>query len=248
MYRRHRTAAVLATLCAGTVLSGCLGMGGGDPDAGTNGVGKLPATTIEQQAKDAAAGAATVRLAGTVLSKGQTFRLDMRLRENGGVGEVTTKGGTFQLLRVGKDLFLKAGADFYGDGGTDEDSKAAAAKLSDKYVKVPTGDPAYQQLSGFTDKKVLLADLFVLSAPLAVGGHQKVGDARTIAVEGAKGGSLDVSLEGRPYPLRYQRASGAGTLTMTDWGEDFTLAAPDASHVVDYGTSVGVTPAPAPKK
>ncbi|HEY3479509.1 MAG TPA: hypothetical protein VGL02_11500, partial [Streptomyces sp.] len=228
MSARHRTAAVLATVCAGTALSGCLGMGG-DPDAGTNGVGKLPATTIEQQAKDAAAAAPTVRLSGTVLSKGQTFRLDMRLRGNGGVGEVTTKGGTFQLLRVGKDLFLKAGADFYGDGGTDQDSKAAAAKLSDKYVKVPTGDPSYQQLSGFTDKKVLLADLFVLSGPLSVGGHQKVGTVRTIAVDGAKGGSLDVSLEGKPYPLRYQRASGAGALTLTDWGEDFTLAAPDAS-------------------
>jgi hypothetical protein len=219
-------------------------MGGGDPDAGTNGVAKLPARTIEQQARDAAAASPAVRLSGTVLSKGRTFRLDMRLRENGGVGEVSTKGSTFQLLRVGKDLFLKAGADFYGEGGTDQDSKAAADKLKDKYVKVPTGDPAYQQFSGFTDKKVLLADLFVLSGSLAVGGHGKVGEVRTIAVEGAQGGSLDVSLEGRPYPLRYQRASGAGMLTLTDWGEDFTLAAPDASHVVDYGTSVGATPTP----
>lgn len=243
MYSGRRTAAAaLGALCAGTVLTGCLGLGGGDPDAGTNGVAKLPPATIEQQAKSAAAAAPTVRLAGTVLSKGQSFRLDMRLRDDGGVGEVSTKGSTFQLLRVGDDLYLKAGADFYGDAGSGEDSKAAAQKLDDKYVKVPTDDPAYQQFSGFTDKKTLLADLFVLDGAVEVGDHRKVADTRTIALNGAKGGSLDISLKGKPYPLRYQRAGNTGTLTLSDWGEEFTLAAPSKSAVVDYGKSMGTTP------
>lgn len=238
MYPGRRTAAAaLGTLCASTVLTGCLGFGG-DPDAGTNGVAKLPPATVEQRAKTAAETAPTVRLAGTVVSKGQTFRLDMRLRDNGGVGEVSTKGSTFQLLRVGDDLYLKAGADFYGDPGSDKDSKAAAQKLDDKYVKVPTGDPAYQQFSGFTDKKVLLADLFVLDGELKIGDHRKVDGTKTIALDGTKGGSLDISLKGTPYPLRYQRAGNAGTLTLSDWGEEFTLAAPKKSVVVDYGKSV----------
>ncbi|MET9223557.1 hypothetical protein ACIOC1_07565 [Streptomyces sp. NPDC088197] len=238
MYPGRRTAAAaLGTLCAATVLTGCLGFGG-DPDAGTNGVAKLPPATVEQKAKTAAETAPTVRLAGTVISKGQSFRLDMRLRDNGGVGEVTTKGTTFQLLRVGADLYLKAGADFYGDAGADKNGKAAAQKLDDKYVKVPTDDPAYKQFSGFTDKKVLLADLFVLDGDLKLGDHRKVGDTRTVALNGTKGGSLDVSLKGTPYPLRYQRAGNAGTLTLSDWGEDFTLAAPNKSSVVDYGKSV----------
>jgi hypothetical protein len=244
VYSGHRRTAVaaLGALCAGTVLTGCLGLGGGDPDAGTNGVAKLPPSTVEQQAKAAAAAAPTVRLAGTVVSKGQSFRLDMRLRDDGGVGEVSTKGSTFQLLRVGSDLFLKAGADFYGDAGSDKDSKAAAQKLDDKYVKIPTGDPAYQQLSGFTDKKVLLADLFVLAGTVELGDHRKVSDTRTIALNGSKGGSLDVSLKGKPYPLRYQRAGNTGTLTLSDWGVDFTLAAPSKSVTVDYGKSIGATP------
>ncbi|MEU6854120.1 hypothetical protein ABZ901_29855 [Actinacidiphila alni] len=238
MYPGRRTsAAALGTLCAGTLLSGCLGLGG-DPDQGTNGVAKLPPATVEQKAKSAAETAPTVRLAGTVVSKGQTFRLDMRLRDSGGVGEVSTKGSTFQLLRVGADLYLKAGADFYGDEDSSKDSKAAAQKLDDKYVKVPKGDPAYQQFSGFTDKKVLLADLFVLDGDLKLGDHRKVGGVKTIALNGSKGGSLDVSLKGTPYPLRYQRAGGAGTLTLSDWGEEFTLAAPAKSAVVDYGKSV----------
>jgi hypothetical protein len=233
----RRTAAALGTLCAGTVLTGCLGFGG-DPDAGTNGVAKLPPATVEQKARSAAVTAPTVRLAGTVVSKGRTFRLDMRLRDNGGVGEVSTGGNTFQLLRVGSDLYLKAGAAFYGDTGSSKDTRAAAEKLDDKYVKVPKGDPAYQQLSGFTDKKVLLASLFVLDGALKIGHHRKVDGTRTVALDGTKGGSLDISLKGTPYPLRYQRAGNAGTLTLSDWGEDFTLRAPAKSAVVDYGTSV----------
>jgi hypothetical protein len=229
----RRTAAVLAGLVSAPLLTGCLGLGG-DPDSGTNGVGKLPAKTIEQKASAAAGSATAVRLTGTVVSGGQTYRLDMRLRADGGVGEVTTKGETFQLLRVGDDLYLKASADFYGSGDS-KDSQDAAAKLNGKYVKVPAGDPAYRQFNGFTDKKVLLADLFVLDGTLGVGEHRKVGGTKTIELAGSRGGSLDVS---------------AGTLALTDWGQDFTLAAPAASQVVDYGKSVGAGPSasPAPKK
>ncbi|SEF83160.1 hypothetical protein SAMN05216223_102181 [Actinacidiphila yanglinensis] len=235
---RRTVVAALAALGASGLLTGCLGFGG-DPDAGTNGVGKLPPQTIEQKAKSAAAGAAAVRLAGTVVSGGRTYRLDMRLRADGGVGEVSSKGATFQLLRVGDDLYLKAGADFYGDGGSDANSKAAAAKLNGKYVKVPPDDPSYQQFSGFTNKKTLLAELFVLDGTLRTGAHRKVGSTRTIALDGSKGGSLDVSLKGSPYPLRYQRAGDAGTLTLSDWGEEFSLAAPAKSEVLDYGKTVG---------
>jgi len=218
-------------ICAGLALIATTACAG-DPDAGTNGVGKLPPKTIEKRARTAADAAGTVRLSGTVSSNGKTYKLDMRLRDNGGVGEVTATGSTFALLRVGDDLYLKAGADFYGD--------EAGAKLKNKYVKVPTGDPAYKQFSGFTDKEVLLDGLFVLDGDLALGDHRSVDGTRTIAVtaDGGSGGTLDVSLEGKPYPLRYERAGGAGTLTLADWGEDFTLRAPDSDHVVDYGKSV----------
>ncbi|SEN52549.1 hypothetical protein SAMN05216267_1006121 [Actinacidiphila rubida] len=243
---RRTLAAALAVPVTGALLSGCLGLGGGDPDAGTNGVGKLPAQTIEARAKAAATSAHTVRLSGTVVSVGQTYRLDMRLSDSGGIGEVTTKGSTFELLRVGQDLYLKAGSSFYG--GSDKDSQSAAAKLDGKFVKVPTGDPAYRQFSGLTDKKLLLGDLFLLDGSVSVGSHGKVGDVKTVTLNGSKGGALDVSLSGTPYPLRYQRVGNAGTLTLSDWGQDFTLAAPAKDAVVDYGSAVGATATPKPSK
>lgn len=227
----RRSAVLVSLLGAVLALAGVTGCAG-DPDAGTNGVGKLPAESIEKRARAAADTADTVRLSGTVVGKGRTYRLDMRLRGNGGLGEVTAGGSTFELLRVGDDLYLKAGAGFYGD--------QVGAKLKNKYVKVPAEDPAYEQFSGFTDKEVLLDGLFVLHGALAVGDHRTVDGVRTIAVtaDGGSGGTIDVSLEGKPYPLRYERAGGAGTLTMTDWGKDFTLRAPDEDDVVDYGRAV----------
>jgi hypothetical protein len=225
-----------ALVVSGAGLAGC----GGDPDAGTNGVGKLPAEKIQSRTRTAAASASSVRLSGTVVSNGGTFTLDMRLKGDGGTGSVTSKNGTFRLLRVGRHLFLKADAAFWGrqDGqGDGGGSSAAADKLDGKYVKVPAGDPAYQRFSGFTDKDVLLDGLLTLHGTPATAGRGEQNGVRTVRITGDKGsgGTLDVSLEGTPYPLRLVRAGNAGTLRLSEWGKDFALAEPPKGETVDYG-------------
>ncbi|MFC7262894.1 hypothetical protein [Streptomyces lutosisoli] len=240
---RTRRAALVSAMCAlvvtGTGLTGC--SSSEDPDAGTNGVGKLPAATIQAKTKKAAEAADTVRLSGTVVTNGTTYTLDMRLKADGGSGSVTSKGATFRLLRVGKHLFLKANAEFWThqDGKSDNSSAdtAAAKKLEGMYVKVPTGDPAYKRFSGFTDKDVLLDGLLTLHGSLATDGHHVQSGVRTIRITAGKGsgGSLDVSLKGTPYPLLLVRAGNAGTLRLTDWGKDFALEEPGKKETVDYG-------------
>ncbi|MFC5718822.1 hypothetical protein ACFP1Z_01340 [Streptomyces gamaensis] len=256
-------AALTGAVCLGlaAVLTAC--GSGEDPDAGTNGVGRLSAAAIQTKAREAARSARTVHLSGNVVSQGRTYRLDMRLKDNGGTGSVASDATTFELLRVGDQMYVKAGAGFWSAGGgpapaaggagkgekSRGDSTAAAAKLADKYVKVHSGDPSYQQFRGFTDKNVLLDGLLGLHGALTRGEHGTVGGARTIRVSGAGGagdaGTLDVSLKGEPYPLRVQRAGGAGQLELTDWGKDFALDVPPKEQTVDYGTRVpGVTPSP----
>ncbi|MFF8402360.1 hypothetical protein ACF06P_12095 [Streptomyces sp. NPDC015684] len=234
--RARRTVLATAT-CAlavtgAMVLSGC--GGGDDPDAGTNGVGKLPAAKIQAKTRAAADAAPAVRLSGTVVTSGRTYRLDMRLKAGGGTGSVTAQGATFKLLRVGEQLYLKADADFWHHA----DADGATGKLDGKYVKVPQGDPAYKKFSGFTDKAVLLDGLLTLHGALATDGHHTdQSGTPTIRVTGDKGsgGTLDVSLEGRPYPLRLVRAGDAGTLRFSDWGKDFEVTKPARSETVDYG-------------
>ncbi len=243
---RSRRAALVAAVCAGLAMasSGC---GGEDPDAGTNGVGKLSAEKIEDRAQKAVDGADAVRLSGTVISKGRTYKLDMRLKGDGGTGVVTSKDMNFQLLRVGEQLYLKADAAFWShdsdshdsdsDGEAKPSDSTAADKLDDKYVKVPERDPAYKQLRGFTEMDVLLDGLLGLHGKLEKGERSKVGGIRTIQVtaDQGRGGKLQVSLQGTPYPLRMERAGGAGVVELADWNKQFALTAPGKDETVDYG-------------
>ncbi|MEV4431678.1 hypothetical protein [Streptomyces sp. NPDC049555] len=236
---RTRNAALVGALCAGltAVLTAC-GAGGDDPDAGTNGVGKLEPAAIQDKARTAANSADAVHLSGNVVTQGRTYRIDMRLKKDGGIGRVSAGPTAFELLRVGDDLYLKAPAAFWTRGATSSPAASVSAgKLDDKYVKVPGDDPSYQRLKGFTDKNVLLDGLIGLHGKLARGEHGAVGGVRTVRVTGGggSGGTLDVSLSGTPYPLRVQRAGGAGQLELDGWGKDFALAAPQKSQTVDYG-------------
>ena len=234
--RRRRTTllgAICALVVAGTgALAGC----SDDPDAGTNGVGKLPAATIQSKTRAAAAAAESVHLSGDVVTNGHTYKLDMRLKSEGATGSVTSDGLAFGLLRIGEQLYLKAGSGFWNhaDGDT---GKASASKLDGKYVKVPTGDASYKKFSGFTDMDVLLGGLLTLHGSLATDGHHEQSGTRTIRITGDKGsgGTLDVSLQGKPYPLRLERAGGAGTISFSSWGEDFALNEPKKTETVDYG-------------
>ncbi|MER7404464.1 hypothetical protein ABT373_18685 [Streptomyces sp. NPDC000070] len=238
---RNHSAALASAMCAlavtGTVLTGCAE----DPNEGTNGVGRLPAEKIQARTRTAAESAGAVRVHGNVVSGGRTYALDMRLKDDGGEGSVTTEGATFRLLRVGEQLFLKADAEFWshgaGQGGDGAADAAAASKLGGKFVKVPQGDPSYKKFSGFTDKEVLLDGLLTLHGKLTADGHDEQAGVRTIRISGGKGsgGTLEVSLEGKPYPLRLERAGGAGTLTFSAWGQDFSLREPEKNETVDYG-------------
>ncbi|MEV7994435.1 hypothetical protein AB0O67_21660 [Streptomyces sp. NPDC086077] len=238
MRRTTLVSAMCALVVAGTGLTGC---GSEDPDAGTNGVGKLSAEKIQATTRTAAESAKAVRLSGTVVAGGSTYKLDMRLKADGGTGSVSAEGATFELLRVGEKLFLMADAEFWSHGGGEgeggESDAAAADKLDGKFVKVPEGDPSYKRFSGFTDKDVLLGSLLTLHGALATDGRHEESGVRTVRITGDKGsgGTLDVSLEGRPYPLRLVRAGGAGTLTFSDWGKDFPLEPPAKDKTVDYG-------------
>ncbi|MEU1076418.1 MULTISPECIES: hypothetical protein [unclassified Streptomyces] len=242
---RARRAALPVALCAG--LAAAVTACSSDPDEGTNGVGKLSATEIEGKARTAADGADAVHLSGTLVSKGGTYKIDMRLKKNGATGTVTSKNTTFGLLRVGDELYLKADAGFWAhrDGKHGSGSASAAGRqLDDKYVKVPSGDPAYQELRGFTDKGALLKGMLGLQGELSKGDRSKVGEVGTIRVRAGKdgeGGTLDVSLQGTPYPLRFERAGGAGVLELGDWNQDFPLAAPSKGATVDYGSRLPKT-------
>ncbi len=240
---RHMPAAA-GVLCAALVLP----LAGCGADEGTNGVAGLSVGAIEKKARAAATAAESVRLSGTVVSKGQAYRLEMRLKKSGGVGEVSTRGGdNFQLLRVTDALYLKADSGFWiqQEQGKDGDApskadRAAAKKLEGKYVKVPQSDSAYEQLSGFTRMRVLLDGLLTMKGERERGDDSTVDGTPTaeVAADGGRGGSMYVALTGPPFPLRMERGGGAGTVELDDWNTTFVLRAPKDDQVVDYGKKI----------
>ncbi|MFF5423184.1 MULTISPECIES: hypothetical protein [unclassified Streptomyces] len=238
--RLRRAVAPLA-LCAGLTVG--LAACAADPDEGTNGVGRLSAPEIERKARSAADEARAVRLAGTFVSKGGTYKLDMRLKQDGATGSVRTKNSTFELLRVGDALYMKADAGFWthddkASGEPTESDSEAADKLDDKYVKVPQDDPSYPRLRGFTDMDLLLDGLIGIHGEAVKGDRDQIGGTRTIKVkggQGGEGGTLDVALDGTPYPLRLARGGGAGLVVLSEWNKDFPLTAPSKEETLDYG-------------
>ena len=151
----------------------------------------------------------------------------MQLKDERRHGFRHHRGSTFQLLRVGDASVPQ------GRRGLLEHQEARAGsrrgrarppqrKLDGKYVKVPQGDPAYRQLSGFTDKDVLLDGLLTLHGKLDKGDRARpaaCAPSRSPATR-APAARWTCPWRARPYPLRLQRAGGAGTLQLTDWGKD----------------------------
>lgn len=239
---RARRAALPVALCVAltAVLGGCAEEV--DPDEGTNGVGKLTPKQIEAKAQAAAGKAKAVRLSGTLVSSGASYKLNMRLKTDGAAGSVATRTSRFELLRVGDALYMKAEASFWRQAeATGEPTKEdiqAAEKLDGKFVKVPQDDPSYKLFRGFTEKNVLVNGLLTLHGDLVKGDRDSIAGKRTIKVAGGpngEGGALDVSLDGTPYPLRFARGGGAGVVVLTDWDEDFALDEPAKDQILDYG-------------
>lgn len=244
VWRRAVVGAVGAAVLAWP-LAGC---GEEDPDEGTNGVAKLSPEEIEREARQAAEAASSVRLSGDVITADeQVYTLDVRLGADGGSGEVASEdGGTFELLRVEDELYLRASDGFWEaqeeSGGIDPEvleelETDPLEKLAGKYVRVHPEDPAYAELSGFTDLGVLLDGLLALDGEREAGERGEVDGVGTIQVlaDGGAGGALDVSLEGTPYPLRLARGGAAGELTLSEWDEEFEFTVPAEDEVVDYG-------------
>ncbi|MDG4861702.1 hypothetical protein P8605_26545 [Streptomyces sp. T-3] len=231
---RARRTALVGAMCAGLAagLTGLTGCGKEDPDAGTNGVGKLSAKKIQSQASAAAKAADSVQVSADLVVKGEPYRIKMRLNGEGGTGEITDSGVTFRLLRIGEDVYMQADAAQLEEGGGKD-------KLSAKYVKVAPGDPKYKRFVSYTDKDELLGMLLDLHGKVTKEGRDKVGDTRTVqlAASNGSGGTLDVSLEGKPYPLRLVRAGNAGSLTLTDWGKSVPLVPPAKDEMADLEVS-----------
>jgi hypothetical protein len=230
------TAAVLAA-CGGGSSPTVAGGSTAPPSATTaadNGVANLPATAILTRAQDALRRATSVHIKGGGFSQGEQFALDMRLGPDRATGTVTTNGQPIELRRVSSTLYIKSSPAFWQTLG----GAAAAELMKGRYLKVPTTNPEFAEVVGFTDLKKSVNDLLTPSGTVTKGNRKTIRGMEAIGlVDSSKdGGTLYIATHGEPYPLSIV-ASGktddSGSLDFLEYGVPVTVQAPPEDQVVD---------------
>lgn len=246
---------------AALVLTACGSSGGSDesspPAVRTTSASSQPATTTpssstagrsstaaSQQAvalaKDtisAMKSAQSFHLAASGTSDGSSLKIDMHYGADSSKGSIATQGTQMQLISVDNDIYFKAPDAFWKQQVPDSQQAAVLAKLSGKWVKVPSGSDAFGKIVEFADREAFIGELTDEFEPsdLSLGEHKTIDGVETVGIVNAdEGTTLYVRANGTPYPVT-SISSGAdsNTVTFSDWNKPFTAQPPPPSEVVD---------------
>jgi hypothetical protein len=218
--RRSPRACILVALSLTMVLAGCAGS---SPRG--NGVGSKSPARIAAIATAAATAAASVHVAGSILSDGEPISLNMQLdAEKGGKGQIKLGVLSIDLVNVNRSVYIKAGSAFYSRFA----GPRAARVLQGRWLRGAGASGPLAPFAAFTELPRLMSTALAGHAPLShlttttVNGRSAVG-----VTDAVGGGTLYVAATGTPYPLEIvKRGPAAGKLVFDRWNQEVPLAAP----------------------
>ncbi|HEX4520976.1 MAG TPA: hypothetical protein VH063_15455 [Gaiellaceae bacterium] len=218
--------AVLAALVAGV---------GGSTAAAPNGVELKTAGQILTASRAAVAQAATVHIVGTIADKGGPITLNLKLiNSKVGVGRLSVGGATFNIIRIGNTLYLKADRKFLEANG----GAAAVKVLAGRWFKVSTAVHDFKDIAPLTDLVQLVDAVLGTHGKLALGSHVTIGGRPAIAlVDTSEGGTLYVATTGPPYPLELKGTKGQGEIKFESWDTAVTVLPP--TNALDFSKVTG---------
>jgi hypothetical protein len=211
---------LLVLLALAALVTGC----GGSSSSG-NGVADKSPAEILTATKTATDGAASVHVAGSIVSGASPITLDMQLLAGkGGRGQLSENGLTFELIQVGGTVYIKGSPAFYKHIG----GAAAAQLLQGKWLKAPSSDADFASLSQLTDLRELVDQTLANHGTLKKTGTTTVNGQKVVGItDTTKGGTLYIAATGKPYPIQISKTgSGGGKITFDRWNKSVTLAAP----------------------
>lgn len=227
---RHPLHAAVALAAVALMLAVFAGCGGGSSASSSassgNGIADKSPADILVATKTASDGAKSVHVSGSIVSGGAPITLDMNLLAGkGGRGRLSESGLSFELIQVGKTVYIKGSPAFYKHIG----GSAAAQLFQGKWLKASASNADFASLSQLTDLRQLV-DQTLDNHGLSL---KKIG-ASTIAgqkvigiTDKSKGGTLYIAATGKPYPIQISKnGSGAGKITFDRWNGPVALAAP----------------------
>jgi hypothetical protein len=213
-----RAASPRALACA-ALLAGC-----GSSATQGNGVAAKTPVQIVAAARAAVAGAASVHVAGSIVSEGKPISLNMELvADKGGKGRVTLEGLSFRLVGVDDAVYVSGSAAFYKRlaGGV------SARVLSGKWLKGAAAG-AMASLAALTRLRTLLDSVLAAHGTLSRAPSRSIAGQPALGVRDIAGtGTLYVAGTGAPYPLEIlERGASAGKLVFDDWNQPVSLSVP----------------------
>jgi hypothetical protein len=210
---------ILPLAATAAVLAGC---GGGG--SSSNGESSKSASTILADAKQAALDAGSARVTGTIHDSGQSIALDLKITRQGGGGTMTIQGSKLEIIRLGKNVYIRAPSSFYEKVGA---GKAAGQLLNGRWLKAPASTPDFADLASLTNINAFVSQALKPEGTISKGGETTVGGQKAIQLKSSRGGSLYVAETGKPYPIEFKGGGGSsGTLLLSDWGAVTAPTAP----------------------
>jgi hypothetical protein len=219
-----RRTLLAAVLCLAAFLPGCDAPDKPEPAAPPPTLAPLQDRPVDQiltATQTALRSARSVRLSGKLAQRGQVMSVDMRITAGGRArGTVTRGSSTLWLIRIQDKLWLRGERFWRATLGP-----AVADRIGGRWVLVPerVSADASGSLAALTDLEGLAAQ--ILAPPPGA----RVSKGRPVTVQGlpavrltdaTNGGTLYVSAQGPPYPLRIAPRRVAGQPAQRlDFGE-----------------------------
>ncbi len=165
-------------------------------------------------------GASSVHITGSSTVNTETDAFDLFLAPQGGLGTITANGARADVVIVRGDIYVR-GRQFWS---TFAGARAAAA-IGDRWVHFAADNPAFsKQLKLLTITGVSGAiETIAAGGGIAKGSSVHEDGVLALKLTG-RDGSLDVALDGRPYPVRlhYTDSGNAADLHFGDYDKPFT--------------------------
>jgi hypothetical protein len=232
-----RIGLAVASVGLAAALTAC---GGGEED-----FTEQSADKIAEESKAAMSGLDAVKVTGDISSDGQEISIDMQVNSDGKcIGSIGVGDGTADLMGVDGEAWFKPDEAFWQATAGDSTAEILAI-VGDKWVVVPPGDDGFAQ---FCDLDGMLESMLEDSdeddkATFTVGDTEEIDGKDAVAVkrEDDEGTSTGWVLTDEPHWLvKIEKTEGedTGTITFSEFDQEFDVAAPEESDVVDLD-SVG---------
>ncbi|MEV4613671.1 hypothetical protein AB0K43_13915 [Kitasatospora sp. NPDC049258] len=216
--------------------SGSAPAGASAAPASPNGVETLEPREIVERSAQALKDGRSVRVTGEVDSAGEGITIDLAMDADANcAGTMSMAGqGGFRLVKVGQQLWIKPDAAFLDANA----GPAIAQLIGDKYLRTTVDNADFAEVGSLCDLNAIIDLVGTRNGPLSAGTRTTVEGAQVISVittQDGLPGTLYVSVEGRPYPVRLEKVAGeeSGRLDFKDFGAQVAATPPAPNQTLD---------------